>query len=146
MHSALYQFIGERDFVLSNRLAYEYDLIGPSVNIKTACSATAEALHEALLAYSNRFTSVRHRGWSQPHHGTKGSVGMTVMSLLSPDGSCKTFDSSANGFARGESVCAIYIKRLDLALKDGNPVRAVIRACHSNAERWTGQKPTYVLT
>lgn len=64
---------------------------------------------------------------------------MTSMGVLSPDGSCKTFDANANGFARGESVSAIYIKRLDHAIRDGNPIRAVIRACDSNAD---GGDPT----
>lgn len=134
MHSAPYQFIGEADFVLSNRLAYEYNLVGPSVNIKTACSATAEALNEAILAIRAGSCPSAIVAGANLIMSPKGSIGMTVMGVLSPDGSCKTFDSSANGFARGESVCALYIKRLDLALKDGNPIRAVVRACNSNAD------------
>ncbi len=134
MQNAPYQFIGEADFVLSNRLAYEYDLTGPSVNIKTACSATAEALHEALLAIRAGSCPSAIVAGANLIMAPRGSIGMTVMGVLSPDGSCKTFDSSANGYGRGESVCAIYIKRLDLALQDGNPVRAVIRACQSNAD------------
>lgn len=134
MLSAPYQFIGEADFVLSNRLAYEYDLTGPSVNIKTACSATAEALNEAVLAVRAGSCPSAIVAGANLIMAPKGSIGMTVMGVLSPDGSCKSFDSSANGFARGESVCALYIKRLDLALQDGNPIRAVIRACNSNAD------------
>lgn len=133
-HSAPYQVTGAADFVLSNRLAYEYDLTGPSVNIKTACSATAEALREALLAIRAGSCPAAVVAGANIIMTPKGSIGMTAMGVLSPDGSCKTFDSSANGFARGESVCAIYIKRLDLALQDGNPIRAVIRACDSNAD------------
>ena len=56
---------------------------------------------------------IRFRGWNQSYHDT--SVEVTAMGVLSPDG-CKTFDFSADGFARGESVSAIYIKRLSLAL------------------------------
>jgi acyl transferase domain-containing protein len=134
MHGAPYQLTGKADFVLSNRLAYEYDLTGPSVNIKTACSATAEALHEALLAIRAGSCPSAIVAGANLIMTPKGSAGMTAMGVLSPDGSCKTFDSSANGFARGESVSAIYIKRLDLALQDGNPIRAVIRACDSNAD------------
>ncbi|EME41518.1 polyketide synthase-like protein [Dothistroma septosporum NZE10] len=134
MHSAPYQLTGKADFVLSNRLAYEYDLTGPSVNIKTACSATAEALHQALLSIGAGECYAAIVAGANLIMTPKGSIGMTAMGVLSPDGSCKTFDSSANGFARGESVSAIYIKRLDHALRDGNPVRAVIRACGSNAD------------
>jgi acyl transferase domain-containing protein len=53
--------------------------------------------------------------------------------ILSPDGSCKTFDASANGFARAEGITAIYIKRLEDAIRDGNPIRAIIRNTGSNS-------------
>ncbi|THC91813.1 hypothetical protein EYZ11_008728 [Aspergillus tanneri] len=65
---------------------------------------------------------------------------MSMLGLLAPDGNCKTFDASANGFARGESVCALYLKRLDHAIRDGNPIRAVIRACDGNADGGDGSR------
>ncbi|GFF62397.1 lovastatin nonaketide synthase [Aspergillus udagawae] len=57
---------------------------------------------------------------------------MSLLGMLAPDGVCKTFDKSANGYARGEAISAIYIKRLDLAMSDKDPIRAVIRATSSN--------------
>jgi acyl transferase domain-containing protein len=54
--------------------------------------------------------------------------------ILSPEASCKTFDASADGFARAEGITAVYLKRLDDALRDGNPVRAVIRGSGSNSD------------
>jgi acyl transferase domain-containing protein len=59
---------------------------------------------------------------------------MTQVGVLSPEGSCKTFDSDADGFARAEAINAIYIKRLDDAIRDGNPIRAVIRGILSNSD------------
>lgn len=32
--------------------------------------------------------------------------------MLSPDGTSKTFDDSANGYARGETICAIFLQKL----------------------------------
>lgn len=46
---------------------------------------------------------------------------------MSPEGSCKTFDANADGYGRGEAVNAIYIKPLSHAIRDGNPIRAIIR-------------------
>ncbi|GKZ27184.1 type I Iterative Polyketide synthase (PKS) [Aspergillus brasiliensis] len=54
--------------------------------------------------------------------------------VFSAEGSCKSFDASANGYARAEAVNAIFVKRLDLALRDGNPIRAVIRATAANCD------------
>jgi acyl transferase domain-containing protein len=58
---------------------------------------------------------------------------MAAEGILSPDGSCKSFDAAANGFGRAEAINAIYIKRLDDAVRDGNPIRAVIRNVGSNS-------------
>lgn len=59
---------------------------------------------------------------------------MSLLMALSPEGSSKSFDASADGYARGEAVTALYIKRLDEAIRDGNPIRAVIRSSASNAD------------
>jgi acyl transferase domain-containing protein len=53
--------------------------------------------------------------------------------VLSPTGTCHTFDASADGYGRAEGVNAVYIKRLSAALRDGNPIRAVIRGSAVNA-------------
>lgn len=62
------------------------------------------------------------------------SIAMTDQGILSPEGRCKTFDASANGYGRGEAVNAVFLKRLDEAERDGNPVRAVIRATGTNCD------------
>ena len=61
-------------------------------------------------------------------------ISMSLQGALSPEGSSKTFDASADGYARGEGVTALYIKRLDEAIRDKNPIRAVIRSSASNAD------------
>jgi acyl transferase domain-containing protein len=59
---------------------------------------------------------------------------MSADGLLSPEGSCKTFDATADGFARAEAVTAVYIKPLRDAIRDGNPIRAVIRGTATNSD------------
>lgn len=53
---------------------------------------------------------------------------------LSPDASSKAFDASANGYVRAEGINCVYVKRLDEAIRDGNPIRAVIRGTSTNAD------------
>ncbi|EAL87813.1 polyketide synthase fgnA [Aspergillus fumigatus Af293] len=133
-HSRSYNVLGYSDMILANRVSYEYDLRGPSVVIKTACSASLVALHEACRALQARDIPSAIVG------GTSLILAPTLTSnffgegILSPEASCKTFDESADGFARAEGVTAIYVKRLDDALRDGNPIRAVIRGTGTNSD------------
>lgn len=56
------------------------------------------------------------------------------MGFLSPDSLCYSFDSRANGFARGEGIVALVVKPLEAALRNGDVIRAVIRATGSNQD------------
>ena len=58
----------------------------------------------------------------------------TESGVLSPTGECRTFDASANGYARGEAINALYIKKLSDAIRDGDPVRAIIRSSGTNCD------------
>jgi acyl transferase domain-containing protein len=50
-----------------------------------------------------------------------------VDSMVNPHGRCYVFDSRGSGYARGEGVGTIVLKRLDDAIAAGDPVHAVIR-------------------
>lgn len=53
--------------------------------------------------------------------------------VISPTSTCHTFDASADGYGRAEGVNALYVKRLSTALRDGDPIRAVVRGTAINA-------------
>lgn len=59
--------------------------------------------------------------------------------ILSPDGSSNTFSANTNGYARGEAIVAIYLKPLADAVRDGNPIRAVVTGTATNHN---GHTPT----
>ncbi len=104
------------------------------MTIRTGCSASLLALHEACLAINANQCKSAIVGGANLIMAPGMTTSMTEQGVLSPDGSCKTFSADANGYARGEAINAIYIKPLSAALADGNPVRAVIRATATNSD------------
>ncbi|WZH49456.1 Polyketide synthase [Fusarium acuminatum] len=130
----LYRVTGYGDFMLPNRVSYELDLMGPSMVVRTGCSAALVALHEACLAVSRGDCEGAIIGGANLIMAPGMTMAMTEQGVLAPDGSCKTFSADANGYARGEAISAIFIKPLRDAIRDGNPVRAVIRSTASNSD------------
>jgi len=60
-----------------------------------------------------------------------------VYRFHSPDGRCYSYDSRASGYARGEGVATLILKPLSSALRDGNPIRAIIRGTSVNSDGQT---------
>lgn len=130
----VYRVSGSGDFALANRVSYEYNLSGPSMTIRTGCSSSLIGLHEACQAlYSGECTSAVVGGTNLIITPTM-TIAMTEQGVLSPTGTCKTFDAKADGYARGEAINAIYIKKLSDALRDGDPIRGVLRSTATNCD------------
>ncbi len=105
-----------------------------SIIIKSACSSAGLSLHLALQAIQQGEISSAIVCGTNLILAPGMTITMSLQMALSPEGSSKSFDASADGYARGEGVTALYIKRLDEAVKDRNPIRAIIRSSASNAD------------
>lgn len=55
----------------------------------------------------------------------------------SPTGRCHTFDAKADGYIKAEAVNMVVLKRLDDALRDKDPIRAIVRGSSTNSDGWT---------
>ncbi|RDA88606.1 hypothetical protein CP532_5867 [Ophiocordyceps camponoti-leonardi (nom. inval.)] len=126
--------LGFGDFAISNRISYEYNLTGPSMTIRTACSSSLICLHEACQALYNGECSSAIVGGTNIMLGPSMTMFMSEQGVLSSTGSSLSFDAKADGYARGEAVNAVFIKLLDHAIRDGDPVRAVIRSTSANCD------------
>ncbi|KAF9872901.1 hypothetical protein CkaCkLH20_09764 [Colletotrichum karsti] len=130
---------GMASSLIANRVSWYFDLRGPSVHIDTACSSSLVALDMACQSL--------RAGESSSALVTGSSLMLTPtlthwlsnLGFLSPDGKCWTFDSRANGYARGEGFVALVLKPLPAALRDGDMIRSVIRATGTNQD---GQTPS----
>jgi acyl transferase domain-containing protein len=132
--AGMYRLSGGHDFAISNRVSYEYDLHGPSLTLKTACSSSLTGIHEAVHAIRSGSCSSAIVAGTNLIFSPTMSVAMTEQGVMSPDGRCNTFDASANGYARGEAINALYLKKLDDAIRDGDSIRAIIRHTAINCD------------
>jgi acyl transferase domain-containing protein len=135
----IYQILGPHDFMVSNRVSHELDLHGPSMTIRTACSGSLIGVNEACLAIARGDCTSAIVGGTNIIMAPAVTAAETQQGVLSPDGSCNVFSNKTNGYARGEGVVAIYLKPLSDAIRDGNPIRAVVTGSATNHN---GHTPT----
>ncbi|CCM05253.1 uncharacterized protein FIBRA_07463 [Fibroporia radiculosa] len=112
--------------MVANRVSYHLDLRGPSIPLDTACSSTLTATHVAVQALRNGECDAAVVGGCQINHRFSEWLLYTQGGILSPDGKCKPFDASADGFGRGEGGAVIVLKPLPAALRDNDRVYGVI--------------------
>ncbi|KAJ5161517.1 type I iterative polyketide synthase, partial [Penicillium capsulatum] len=122
------------DFSLANQISHFFDLMGPSVVYRTACSSSMTALHHACQAIDAGECEMAVVAGVNLILTPTTSNSISSYGALSPSGLCKTFDESANGYGRGEAVNAILIKKLDRAIQSEDPVRGIIRATAINSD------------
>ncbi|KAJ6512896.1 hypothetical protein C8R45DRAFT_1206846 [Mycena sanguinolenta] len=118
--------------MIANKISYHLDLLGkfwlcgPSIPIDTACSSSLTALHLAVQALRSGDCEAAVVGGCQLNHRFIDFIQYSQGGVLSPDGTCKPFDASANGFSRGEGAVAIVVKLLEDAIRDGDRIYASI--------------------
>lgn len=122
---------------LSNRVSWLFDLKGPSLTMDTACSSSLVALHLACQSLRAGESQMAIVGGCNLMISPDMFMFEAGQGFLAPDGKCKTFDQSANGYGRGEGFAVVVVKPLDLAIADGDPIRAVIRGTAANQDGQT---------
>ncbi|KAJ5182352.1 Acyl transferase/acyl hydrolase/lysophospholipase [Penicillium cf. viridicatum] len=127
-----YSATGSGLTVLANRITHCFDLRGPSHVVDTACSSSLYALHSACLALDAQDCDAAVVAAANLIQSPEQQMVAVKAGILSPDSMCHTFDESANGYGRAEGVSAVYLKRLSDALRDGDPIRSVIRGTSVN--------------
>ncbi|WP_341529475.1 beta-ketoacyl synthase N-terminal-like domain-containing protein [Nostoc sp. UHCC 0302] len=129
-----YSATGTSNSVAANRLSYLLDLRGPSVAIDTACSSSLVAVHYACQSLRLQETDLCIVGGVNIVLTTDVSITLSHARMMSPDGSCKTFDKNADGYVRGEGCGVVVLKRLADACKDGDKIIGVIKGSAVNQD------------
>ncbi|HEX2842510.1 type I polyketide synthase [Hyphomicrobium sp.] len=121
----------DKDF-LATRASFLLNLKGPSINVQTACSTSLVAVHYACQSLLNGECDMALAGGvtiELPH-----GVGYLHQEgeVLSPDGHCRAFDHRAAGTVFGSGTGVVVLRRLSDALRDGDPIRGVIKGSAVN--------------
>ncbi len=112
--------------VVSGRLSYQLGLKGPALSIDTACSSSLVALHTACVSLRLGECTTAIVGGVNVILNPALTITFCKAGMLSPEGHCKTFDASADGFVRGEGCGVVILKRLTDAKRDNNRILAII--------------------
>ncbi|KAM0133215.1 hypothetical protein ACHAP3_006145 [Botrytis cinerea] len=131
-----YSATGFGPTILANRISHAFNLKGPSLVLDTACSSSLYALHIACAALNAGECDSAIVAGANLVQSPEAYIAMTKAGVLSSTSVSHTFDTSADGYGRGEGVAALYLKRLD-RLNVSDPVRSVIRGTAVNSNGHT---------
>ncbi|MDI1314782.1 type I polyketide synthase [Prosthecobacter sp.] len=128
---------GSAHSIAANRISYCLNLTGPSIAMDTACSSALTAVHVACEHIMDGRCKTAMAGGVTVMITPDGFIGFSQAGMLSPEGKCKAFDASANGFVRGEGAGMVLLKKLSDAIADGDPIHAVIVGSAVNSDGHT---------
>uniref|UniRef100_UPI0030F42C6E type I polyketide synthase n=1 Tax=Xenorhabdus thailandensis TaxID=3136255 RepID=UPI0030F42C6E len=121
----------DKDY-LATRTAYKLNLKGPALTVQTACSSSLVAVHMACENLRSGECDMALAGGVAVSFPQESGYLYQPGMIFSPDGHCRPFDSQANGTYGGNGVGVVALKRLSDALRDGDPIMAVLRGSAIN--------------
>lgn len=128
--------IGVGRAIQANRISHFLNIKGPSVTLDTGCSGSLVGLDMAVRALqtgqANAAIVASSNLYLNPDHvvDNRGTMGKAH----SPSGLCHTFDALADGYIKAEGVGCVVIKRLADAVRDRDPIRAVVLGTGVNSD------------
>ncbi|UNK15974.1 phosphopantetheine-binding protein [Paenibacillus sp. N3/727] len=123
---------GNTPSIIAGRIAYLLDLQGPALLVDTACSSSLVAVHLACMALRNAECEMAIAG------GVKVCLmpvdGLFEIGIESSNRRTSAFDDSSDGTVWGEGTVALLLKPLSQAIRDKDPIHAVIRGSAINQD------------
>lgn len=129
-----YDGTGNALSIAAARISYWLNLTGPSMAVDTACSSSLVAVHLAMQSLRAGETEAAIVGGVNVITNPATSVVFSQAQMLAPDGRCKTFDQSADGYVRSEGCGVLVLKRLSDALESKDRIYGVLRGTAVNQD------------
>ena len=137
-----YLTTGNTHSLASGRIAHFFDFTSTSISLDTACSSSLVAVDLAIKSLRDRSCSMALAGGVNRLISPKISINFSQAKMLSPDGRCKTFDESADGFVRSEGCGIVVLKRLSDAIASQDRIRAILLGSATNQDGRTSSITT----
>ncbi|WP_163835887.1 non-ribosomal peptide synthetase/type I polyketide synthase [Spartinivicinus ruber] len=125
--------------IIPNRISLYFNLNGPSFFVDSVCASSLNAVHVAIQAIECDECDMALAGGINLMLTPTMSLGYAATGMLSPTGSCKTFDASADGYVRSEGAGLVLLKPLAKAIEDQDNIHGVIKG---SAVRHVGKVST----
>nr|KAG5702438.1 hypothetical protein BaRGS_027525 [Batillaria attramentaria] len=110
---ATHTVTGTSTTILSARLSYVFNLLGPSMVLDTACSSSLVAIHLGCQAILTGDCNMAICGGVNAMQIPDVYVQLSKARMISPTGLCQTFSDKADGYIRGEGCGVVILKRLE---------------------------------
>jgi acyl transferase domain-containing protein/NAD(P)-dependent dehydrogenase (short-subunit alcohol dehydrogenase family) len=127
-----HRLTGNHQALIANRVSYFLNLRGPSMPCDTACSSSLFALHQAIQSINRGECGLAFVGGVNALLTPTNYISCAKTGMLSPTGQCRTFDSDADGYVRGEGGGVVLLKALKKALADGDNIHGIIKGSAVN--------------
>ena len=130
--ACLYALSGTNLNGTSGRVSFVLGLMGPAKAVDAACASSLVSVHDAVADLQQGKADLAIAAGVQAILNGRVFELRADSMMLSPDGQCKAFDASANGYVRGEGCGVVILKRLSEAEADGDRIWGVIRGSAVN--------------
>ncbi|MBK7427954.1 MAG: polyketide synthase [Saprospiraceae bacterium] len=118
--------------MIACRISHEFNLTGPSLTTDTACSSSLIAVHLACESLSGKECNMAFAGGVNLNLTPSIFLMMEAAQVISSSGKCIPFSNNSDGILLGEGAGLVLLKRLEDAIKDGDPIWSVIKGSGMN--------------
>jgi acyl transferase domain-containing protein/NAD(P)H-dependent flavin oxidoreductase YrpB (nitropropane dioxygenase family)/NAD(P)-dependent dehydrogenase (short-subunit alcohol dehydrogenase family) len=120
--------------VTAGRIANRFNLGGANCTVDAACASSLAAVYWAVRELETGACDMAVVGGADCMQNPFTYMCFSKTQALSPGGSCKALDESADGIVLGEGIAVMILKRLADAERAGDQIYAVIKGVGASSD------------